>query len=144
MRRVLMVVGGLLLLVLIVVAVQGYQDARARADDRDKFAKLSHTSILLGKVLAAIKPAKGTRKVSPLCAYLAAGAYRLAEARNLQMTREGAEAAVLAEMDIVREIMQTGSEPVYVVAGLASRVYSQSAAPDATFELEAARCMGGR
>lgn len=144
MKRVLMVLGGLVLAIVLIVAVQGYQDARQRADDREKYKKLTDTPELLRMVLAAVKPRKGAQKVPVLCAYMAAGAFRLAEARDLKMTKEGAEAAVLAEMDIVREIAKTGANPVYVIGGLASRVYKQSTSPAATFELQAYDCASGR
>lgn len=136
LRGIVIVAGAAVTLFVGSAVVSGILDANAKRRAQELSTRLTSINRLQNMVLEAVKKRDG---VSVPCGFVAAIAFRLAEARDLNI--EQAYGVDLAnDRWLVEEIAKTGSDPRYVIRGLAAQVYGSPLSPADTFKVHAAAC----
>ena len=143
MRKLSAVLAVLGFVIAAVVLAQAISENRRRFELERATQQLTHVSGLLSMMLAAVKSRIGGKKPPLVCAALAAGAYRLAEARDLRIDKPDAVALVLMERDLVLELDKAGFDVRSAYGGLSSRIFASSNSPHATFDSTLAGCVNG-
>lgn len=144
------IAGGIVLAAVILFVgsaiVAGVMESEQRNADRKKVESLSSSLSLLQRINSGIAQKKLAKKKvpEPACWYLAAAAYRLAEARDMKLSIEVATAATDVP-DLMDYIRGAGfPDTRNVVRGLAVDVYKEnSLSPDGTFNERVERCASG-
>lgn len=143
------IAGGIVLAVVILfvgsAVITGIAESQIAAADRKKAEALTTSLNLLQKITAEMDQRKKLkqRPIEPACWYLAAAAYRLAEARDLKMSMDAATVATDVP-DLMDYIRGAGfPDTHHVVRGLAADVFNGAASPDVTFGNRLALCASG-
>lgn len=144
------IAGGIILAVVILfvgsAVISGIAQAEREAADRKKAESLTTTLNLLTKITGEMAQRKKLKQkpVEPACWYLAAAAYRLAEARDLKMSIEAAIKAT--DVPDLMDYIRGAGFPVtrHVVGGLAQNVYKEALSPDSTFGQQIYLCTSGK
>jgi hypothetical protein len=138
---VLVVLGSAIALFIGSAFVAGKLEQRQERAMEQKAASLTDI-LVLQKMIRTGMQAKGARIGLP-CWYLAAIGFRLAEARDLKISREDA-IALSNDRYLVGELAKIGSDPKMVITGLSHRVYGSPLPPRETFDSQLEACAGNR
>lgn len=135
--RTVAIVGGVIAALFVGSAViSGIVESNSKHETQRLASRLTSTTQLQSMVLTAMKQRKG---ISAPCGFVGAIGYRLAEARDLKIPQEHA-VDLANDRWLVEEIAKTGSDPRYVIVGLASQVYGSPLPPAETFNAQATAC----
>lgn len=144
MKLWLRVALGVLGLAVLVVAVQGYQDAKQRQRLREARDKLTPVPDLVIKAARAVKAAPKAQRANMGCGLVAAAAYRIAEARELGLSWEEATALTVTEAELMAPLRAGGADPTMLTAALAQRLYAMPAPPESHFVNDFLQCNASR
>ena len=133
-------VGAVIALFFGTAIIAGIMESREREDVQEKTNLLSSINILQGMILSGMK----TNKRPPLvCWYIGALAFRLAEARDLKISKPYA-IDLTNDQYLVGELAKNGFNAKNVIGGIASQVYDSPLSPSSTFDAQIEACTRGR